>query len=40
MAIGQGVKGMEDELEKAGDEVTSAMKEKQRAMIDALDLSR
>lgn len=40
VAMGQGVKAMEEELEKAGDEVTSAMKEKQRAMIDALDLSR
>lgn len=38
--MGQGMKGLEDELDKAGDEVTSEMKEKQRAMIDALDLSR
>jgi N-acetyltransferase 10 len=29
-----------DELEEAGKEVTSALREKQRAMIDSLDLSK
>jgi hypothetical protein len=31
---------MEDELEEAGDEVTRAMREKQREMIKSLDISR
>ncbi|KAI0769934.1 GNAT acetyltransferase 2-domain-containing protein [Fomes fomentarius] len=31
---------LEEELEEAGDEATRAMREKQRAMIDALDLSK
>ncbi|TFY76095.1 hypothetical protein EWM64_g7915 [Hericium alpestre] len=40
VAADQGIKGMEAELDEAGGEVTSALREKQRAMIDALDLSR
>ncbi|KAI0059576.1 DUF699-domain-containing protein [Artomyces pyxidatus] len=36
----QGLKAMETELNQAGNEVNSALREKQRAMIDALDLSR
>ncbi|THH14726.1 hypothetical protein EW146_g5643 [Bondarzewia mesenterica] len=36
----QGLKSTEDELDEAGGEVTNALREKQRAMIDALDLSR
>ncbi|ETW81501.1 hypothetical protein HETIRDRAFT_64813 [Heterobasidion irregulare TC 32-1] len=36
----QAVKGMEAELNEAGGEVTNALREKQRAMIDALDISR
>ncbi|KAI0314072.1 DUF699-domain-containing protein [Amylostereum chailletii] len=39
-AVRQGVQGMEAELDEAGGKVTSAMREKQRAMIDSLDLSR
>ena len=31
---------LEEELEEAGDEAARAMREKQRAMIDALDLSK
>ncbi len=31
---------LEQELEEAGDEATRVMREKQRAMIDALDLSK
>lgn len=31
---------LEDELEEAGDEAARALREKQRAMIDALDLSK
>lgn len=31
---------LEDELKEAGDEVTSALREKQRQMIDSLDLSK
>lgn len=31
---------LEEELQEAGDEATRAMREKQRAMIDALDLSK
>ncbi|KAF8836172.1 DUF699-domain-containing protein [Paxillus ammoniavirescens] len=31
---------VEDELDEAGDEVTSVLREKQRAMIDSLDLSK
>jgi len=37
---GRGLKIMEAELNAAGDEATAALREKQRAMIDALDLSR
>lgn len=36
----RGLKTMEAELEAAGDEVTTTLREKQRAMIDSLDLSR
>ncbi|KAI0299677.1 helicase-domain-containing protein [Multifurca ochricompacta] len=36
----RGLKVMEAELDAAGDEATAALREKQRAMIDALDLSR
>jgi N-acetyltransferase 10 len=36
----RGLKTMEAELDAAGDEATAALREKQRAMIDALDLSR
>jgi N-acetyltransferase 10 len=35
-----GLKNMEAELDAAGDEATTALHEKQRAMIDSLDLSR
>ncbi|KAI0032794.1 GNAT acetyltransferase 2-domain-containing protein [Vararia minispora EC-137] len=35
-----GAQELEEELKEAGDEATRAMREKQRAMIDALDLSR
>ena len=31
---------LEDELNEAGDEVTAALREKQRAMIDSLDLKK
>ena len=31
---------VEDELDQAGDEVTRALREKQRAMIESLDLSK
>lgn len=31
---------LEDELNEAGDKVTSAMREKQREMIDSLDLKK
>jgi len=37
---GRGLKTMEAELDAAGDEATAALREKQRAMIDSLDLSR
>jgi N-acetyltransferase 10 len=37
---GRGLKTMEAELDAAGDEATAALREKQRAMIDALDLSQ
>ncbi|KAA1475694.1 DUF699-domain-containing protein [Dentipellis sp. KUC8613] len=40
VAHDQGLKSMEAELNEAGGEVTDALREKQRAMIDALDLSR
>ncbi|KAF8267327.1 DUF699-domain-containing protein [Lactarius quietus] len=36
----RGLKTMEAELDAAGDEATAALREKQRAMIDALDLSK
>lgn len=36
----RGLKNMEAELDAAGDEATVALQEKQRAMIDSLDLSR
>lgn len=36
----RGLKTMEAELDAAGNEATAALREKQRAMIDALDLSR
>lgn len=36
----RGLKTMEAELDAAGDEATAALREKQRAMIDALDLSQ
>ncbi|THH19569.1 hypothetical protein EW146_g1617 [Bondarzewia mesenterica] len=36
----QGLKSMEAALDEAGGEVTNALREKQRAMIDALNLSR
>ncbi|KAI0276813.1 GNAT acetyltransferase 2-domain-containing protein [Russula aff. rugulosa BPL654] len=36
----RGLKNMEAELDAAGDEATTALQEKQRAMIDSLDLSR
>ena len=36
----RGLKTMEAELDAAGDEATTALREKQRAMIDALDLSQ
>ena len=36
----RGLKAMEAELDAAGDEATTALREKQRAMIDALDLSK
>jgi N-acetyltransferase 10 len=36
---GYGLKNMEAELDAAGDEATTALHEKQRAMIDSLDLS-
>lgn len=36
----RGLKTMEAELEAAGNEVTATLREKQRAMIDSLDLSR
>jgi N-acetyltransferase 10 len=35
-----GLKTMEAELDAAGDEAATALREKQRAMIDSLDLSR
>ena len=35
-----GLKGMEAELDVAGDEATATLRERQRAMIDSLDLSR
>ena len=37
---GRGLKTMEAELDAAGDEATAALREKQRAMIDALNLSQ
>jgi len=37
---GCGLKNMEAELDAAGDEATTALQEKQRAIIDSLDLSR
>ena len=37
---GHGLKNMEAELDAAGDEATTALQEKQRAMINSLDLSR
>ena len=36
----RGLKNMEAELDAAGDEATAALREKQRAMINALDLSQ
>jgi N-acetyltransferase 10 len=36
----RGLKNMEAELDAAGNEVTTAHQEKQRAIIDSLDLSR
>jgi N-acetyltransferase 10 len=36
----RGLKNMEAELDVAGDEATTALQEKQRAIIDSLDLSR
>jgi N-acetyltransferase 10 len=36
----RGLKTMEAELEAAGDEATATLREKQRAMIDSLDLLR
>lgn len=36
----RGLRTMETELKAAGDEATAALREKQRAMIDSLDLSR
>ncbi len=36
----RGLKAMHAELEVAGDEATATLREKQRAMIDSLDLSR
>lgn len=36
----RGLRTMEAELEAAGDEATTTLREKQRAMIDSLDLSR
>ncbi|KAI9430553.1 DUF699-domain-containing protein [Lactarius indigo] len=36
----RGLKNMEAELDAAGDEATTTLREKQRAMIDALDLSQ
>ena len=36
----RGLKTMEAELEAAGDEATATLREKQRAMIGSLDLSR
>jgi N-acetyltransferase 10 len=36
----RGLKVMHAELEVAGDEATATLREKQRAMIDSLDLSR
>jgi N-acetyltransferase 10 len=36
----RGLKTMEAELEAAGNEATATLREKQRAMIDSLDLSR
>lgn len=33
-------RSLEDELNEAGDEATSALREKQRAMIDSLDLKK
>ena len=36
----RGLRNMEAELDTAGDEATTALQEKQRAMIDSLDLSR
>lgn len=36
----RGLKNMEAELDAAGDEATTALQEKQRAIIDSLDLSR
>jgi N-acetyltransferase 10 len=36
----RGLKTMEAELETAGDEVTATLREKQRAMIDSLNLSQ
>ena len=38
--LDNGTKELEAELTEAGKEVTGEMREKQRAMIDALDLSR
>jgi N-acetyltransferase 10 len=38
--VEHGLKNMEAELDAAGDEATTALHEKQRAMIDSLDLSR
>ncbi len=36
----RGLKNMEAELDAAGGEATTALQEKQRALIDSLDLSR
>jgi len=36
----RGLRNMEAELDAAGDEATTALQEKQRAIIDSLDLSR
>jgi N-acetyltransferase 10 len=36
----RGLKSMEAELDAAGDEATTVLQEKQRAIIDSLDLSR
>jgi N-acetyltransferase 10 len=37
---GHGLKNMEAELDAAGNEATTTLQEKQRAMINSLDLSR